>query len=93
MIVDYIENYFDASGVQTADHLELLDRVLGDAGGDYGDFGGEETEGVVTPVVGLPFVREMAIVQKMKWTGTLISTAVTPSSCKCLIVDSAARPA
>src|SRR5436305_782043 len=63
VIIYHVENHFDSFGVERADHpLEITDGVLRFAPAIVGDFGREESNRVISPIVGKPLLDQMLIV-------------------------------
>ena len=66
VVVDHVENHFNATGVQSCDHhLKLLHRVLGDVHGGIATVGGKKSEGIIAPIIAEPPLEEMPIVEKV----------------------------
>ncbi len=64
VVVDNIEDNFDTGGVQGADHrLELVDALSRRLFRGVRDVRGEESERVVAPVIGQPFLHKVPVVQ------------------------------
>ncbi len=65
MVIDHVENHLDARPVEILHHLlELADLLLRIAGGGIFRMGGEEAEGVVTPIIAQLLVDQIAVVDE-----------------------------
>jgi hypothetical protein len=66
VVVDHVQNHFDAGGMQGGHHhLELLDGILGQVRRGITAVGGEKGQGVIAPVIRQPPVDEMPVVEKV----------------------------
>ena len=66
VVVDHVQDHFDAGPVQGADHgLEVLDLLAGVAGGAVGVLRREEADGVVAPVVVQALVLQGAVIDEL----------------------------
>src|SRR5215208_1443925 len=66
VVVNHVEDHFDAGGMKCRHHhFELLHRVLRNAGGAITAVRREETQGVVTPVIGQPAVDQHPVIDKV----------------------------
>ncbi len=66
VVVNHVEDDFEAGGVQGADHhLELMHRLAGALTGDVAQVGGEKRQRVISPVVAQPLLDEVPFVHVM----------------------------